>query len=57
MKTVAAVTTTTAQGSPDAGAELTSRDYYFDSYSHFGKLLFLSFFTEYNKHWVAYILF
>ncbi|CAI8056680.1 Protein arginine N-methyltransferase 1 [Geodia barretti] len=36
MKTAAAVTTTTAQGSPDPGSELTSRDYYFDSYSHFG---------------------
>ena len=31
-------TTTTESGSPDqdAGDELTSKDYYFDSYSHFG---------------------
>ena len=37
MKT-SVVTTTTANGSPDpsVGEQLTSKDYYFDSYSHFG---------------------
>ena len=35
----AAVTTTTDSGKPvdGVGQELTSKDYYFDSYSHFGK--------------------